>query len=133
MCCLTDVNARSACDNFVSGGYPLEEALTQVRSKIGGGPVANEQAEDPWSSLAAAQPGMQAARQQLQLARRSRDASDVRYSSTVLVPQKIRYLVGGVSRAEYLRLLLIWLAMSVTKQVAPALLSYLRPEDGWLV
>lgn len=56
--------------------------------------MADEQAEDPWSSLAAAQADMQAARQQLQLARCSRGSSGVQYSNTVFRPSGTPTLCG---------------------------------------
>jgi hypothetical protein len=132
MCGLPDVNARSACDTSVWGGYLLKEALIQARSRIEGDPVANKQAEaeDPWSSLAAGQSGMQAARQRLQLARRSRDSAYAHYSSTVSVTRERDALWVVVHALQYLRRLFVRSTMFVTIQFAPALIPYLQHEDA---
>jgi hypothetical protein len=91
--------------------------------------VANKQAEaeDPWSSLAAGQSGMQAARQRLQLARRSRDSA---YVHTVSVTRERDALWVVVHALQYLRRLFVRSTMFVTIQFAPALIPYLQHEDA---
>lgn len=92
--------------------------------------MVDEEAENPWSSLAA---GMQAARQQLQLARRRRDSSDVRYSrySNTFFVARNSNTRNSMFRVSYcLPRLFITLVIFVTLRFAPVPVPYLLPEDG---